>query len=755
MASMDGVICNGPMQNLPSEPRPERFDGRPLVVRCLSSPGVIALVLALALAAVLIAMRPPITRGQDFQLMHRFYKSYLRTSIRAGEWPLWNPYVSLGRPFLADPETAVFYPPTWIFVLLSETPALFIFLVFHFGLAAYFFLKLAARWTVPRHAAIGATLAYLLSGLLFGRLQSGQLGSFCGLAYWPAIFYFVERLREKINARDWIGLTLAAAGSFLSGNPQIFWLTAVALGLYILGAHLGSPWRENARHGLLHLGTVAGAFAFALLLCAAQLLPTIDLMAQSNRPAPNLQFSASFAMEVGQFASLFTFQPSLALLLEANLYIGVISAIVGLLGLGYWRDARVRGLWLLGTTGFLLALGQHTPVFAVIFHLFPSMGMFRVATRYGAFVPWALLLAGLIAWPKWGSAARARNILALVMVFELAAYGVTADTLYLQLALIAGGVMAVSSLAMRSLKQPAWVRAGGLWRYGLLAVMCIDSSVVAAKMWSAYKRVTPHQYLEAAISDSLHKKNLYPANGVPPRLFIPLYMIRPDSGMEYGFSNVTGYGALTAMRVWSYLLMGTGLPPESTEVTFFPDAMFAAGPFPFPEMNIAAGMAGGTRKLVFNDHPGERAYLAYSWEQVPDWTAALRRMILRQVDPRCTLLEAPATGPAEPGAKPPFGDVVIDSFHRNSLSLQVHSSASALLMVAEAWSPGWRATVNGRPVEVLPANVWMRAVAVPAGESRVEMYYVEPSLARGAAISLAAWLVLMAIGWRSRRRPSL
>jgi hypothetical protein len=741
------------MQRLPNEQKPVQIDERPLVFRRLSSDAGIALVLALAVSAILITMRPPIMLGQDFQLMHRFYKLYLRTSIRAGEWPLWNPYVTLGRPFLADPETAVFYPPNWIFVLLPEIPALFAFLVFHFGLAAFFFLKLAERWTVPRPAAVGATLAYLLSGPLLGRLQCGQLGSFSVLAYWPAVFYFGERLRERITAKHWIGLTLASGGSFLSGNPQIFWLTAVALGLYLAGAHLGSPWRKNTGHGLLVLGTAAGAFVFSLLLGAAQLLPTIDLMSQSNRPAPNIQFSSSFAMEAGQFASLCTFQPSVTVGMEADLYIGVISAIVGLLGLSYWREPRVRGLWLLGTTGFLLALGQRTPVFAALFRLFPPMGMFRVATRYGAFVPWAILLAGLIAWPDCGSASRARTILALVIGFGLAAYGVTADRLYLQIALVAGGAMAVCALAMRRRRQTAWARTGRLWQYGLLAVMGIDSSLVAAKTWIAYERITPHQFLEAEITDFLHKKNFYPANGVPPRLFVPFDLVRTDSGMEYGFSNVTGYGALTAMRVWSYLLMGTGLSPESLEVTYFPAAMFAARPFPFPNMNITAEMTDRTRKLVFNEHPGERAYLAYSWEQVPDWTAALRRMIRRQADPQRALLEAPATIPMDQTAKSQVGDVVINSFHRNSISLQVRSSTAALLMVAEAWSPGWRATVNGRPVEVLPANVWMRAVSVPAGESRVEMYYVEPSLARGAAISTAAFLVLMAVGWCSRRRP--
>ncbi|HXA80010.1 MAG TPA: hypothetical protein VNV14_01970, partial [Opitutaceae bacterium] len=65
------------------------------------------------------------------------------------------------------------------------------------------------------------------------------------------------------------------------------------------------------------------------------------------------------------------------------------------------------------------------------------------------------------------------------------------------------------------------------------------------------------------------------------------------------------------------------------------------------------------------------------------------------------------------------------------------------------------ATVNDVPTEVLPANVWMRAVRVPAGESRIELHYVEPDLARGAVISLCALLVLVATGWRSHRMSTV
>ena len=39
--------------------------------------------------------------------------AFLLESLRAGELPLWNPYVRLGQPFAATLYSQVFYPPRW------------------------------------------------------------------------------------------------------------------------------------------------------------------------------------------------------------------------------------------------------------------------------------------------------------------------------------------------------------------------------------------------------------------------------------------------------------------------------------------------------------------------------------------------------------------------------------------------------------------------------------------------------------------
>ena len=722
----------------------------------LRGDGWIACIIAVAITSVLLGMRPSVTQGVDYQLMHQFYKFYLHSSVRTGEMPLWNPYTALGRPFLADPEAEVFYPPNWVFLMGAGMPALFLFLAFHFWLAGFFFIKLARTWAVPRPAAIAFALVFLTSGPLLGRLLGGALDYFCGLCYWPLLFWLGEKIRVRMAWRYFMALVLAVSGCFLSGQIQCFYLTGLALTVYLTGVHLGSPWRETAWQGLKCLGTLASAYIFALLLCAVQLLPTLDLMLQGNRAGPSLEFAASSPLDWNWITSLFISQPvcPTATWWDANLYIGAIPTVAGLLGLSRWRDPRGRALGLLGGVGFLLSLGQHTPLFAAVLQVCPWMGLFRVAARYATFLSWALLLAALVAWGK-GSFDRLRILSLCCVLLAGAAYVAWSDDLYRHTALIDSGWWTGAAVAIMIMVRPQRIRLPVAAVSLLLTLLGIDACVAARQTWMSYRNFLRGRHAEEQVTDLLKQRGLYSANGVPPRVFIPGSILRADSGMKYGFSSVAGYGALTSMRIWTYLHIGAGLPVDFFQDTYLPNEAYRAGPFPFPGMNILIGGMEGSLKLFSNPHPGERAWLVYASEPVSDWMSALPRLIKPGFDPFSTaLLEAPAQ--AQVFSAKGQGEVQIDAFRRNAIEFHVHSSLPALLVIAEAWYPGWHATVNGQKTEVWPANVWMRAVRVGAGNSTVRLYYLEPSLARGAAISGGAMLVLITLGllWRRRERAA-
>ena len=57
------------------------------------------------------------------------------------------------------------------------------------------------------------------------------------------------------------------------------------------------------------------------------------------------------------------------------------------------------------------------------------------------------------------------------------------------------------------------------------------------------------------------------------------------------------------------------------------------------------------------------------------------------------------------------------------------------MVLSEVYYPGWRATVDGNPAQLVRADYVLRALCVPAGEHRIEMVYDPPSLKVGLAIT--------------------
>ncbi len=74
--------------------------------------------------------------------------------------------------------------------------------------------------------------------------------------------------------------------------------------------------------------------------------------------------------------------------------------------------------------------------------------------------------------------------------------------------------------------------------------------------------------------------------------------------------------------------------------------------------------------------------------------------------------------------------------------LEAESSGPGLLVVNDLWSPGWRATLDGAPVTIHPADAAVRAVDWPAGRHVLEMRYDPPELRVGLWISAFGALVL-------------
>jgi hypothetical protein len=82
---------------------------------------------------------------------------------------------------------------------------------------------------------------------------------------------------------------------------------------------------------------------------------------------------------------------------------------------------------------------------------------------------------------------------------------------------------------------------------------------------------------------------------------------------------------------------------------------------------------------------------------------------------------------------PPEARIV--SYEPNRLAIETVADKRAALVLSEVSYPGWEATIDGQPAEILTADYLLRSVILPEGKHRVEMRYTAPAARRGAIIS--------------------
>jgi hypothetical protein len=121
----------------------------------------------------------------------RVYQKWNNTSLE----PIFIPRTTF--PFLAFPQTAVFYPLNLIFYILSITTALCCFIILHIFLAGFFMYILIRHWTVSRTPAFVSAIVLMFHGAVVSRLE---FLSFISTIIWaPSLFYLFDNAIKKIS----------------------------------------------------------------------------------------------------------------------------------------------------------------------------------------------------------------------------------------------------------------------------------------------------------------------------------------------------------------------------------------------------------------------------------------------------------------------------------------------------------------------------------------------------------------------------
>ena len=86
--------------------------------------------------------------------------------------------------------------------------------------------------------------------------------------------------------------------------------------------------------------------------------------------------------------------------------------------------------------------------------------------------------------------------------------------------------------------------------------------------------------------------------------------------------------------------------------------------------------------------------------------------------------------------------------------MRVRSRSGGLVVLHDAFAPGWRATIDGQNAPVLPVNILSRGVVVAPGDHTIAMAYLPPGLLLGLLISSVTVAFAVVMKMRSNRRAA-
>jgi hypothetical protein len=770
----------------------------PPMPRRSHAPGPLPLALAtLALAALLYP--GALLRGEAFFERDLHLDWYPRLAalgrvLAAGAWPLWDPGLGFGQPLLADPSLQALYPPTWLALALPWGAAYTSFVLLHLFVAALGAARLAARLGAGRVGCWAAGLSFILSGPVQSAVNLWT--HFAGIAWMPWALLAANDAVARPGFGSSLAVAAALAVQLLAGSPDVFAVT-LALSFALAALRLARGWRRRAR-SRQRPSALLGGMALAAALTAVLWWPAAEAVSRSARSELPVDVRVAWSVPAAGLSRLVVpldparvpFEPGVWTRLYDrpvqpllhSLYLGLPTlGLASLALLAPPRRARALALAAAGAAILAFAMGPHGPLYEPLSALlaplralrFPSKAMLAVALGVS-------LLAGL------GVRALARVTARLVLAAVLLAASAGSALLAARFGAASGwspllGAGFALVLALHGSRlTPAFAAKA------LVAIACADllaahrelNATAPAALLTEPPPVV--QYLRSEAGGRVHVWDYHTLPQAAERLLGRRDPYRPMAGPAGLDRRVLQFVAQRQVLVpltsgffgieTSYDLDVRGLyPRELNDLTFLAQRLQGT-----PAQTRLLRM-GGVAKLIalhergFEDLRLERVVpnlvgdplrvfavpdpLPRAWlvgrTRLADGEAAFRALAEPSFDPAVMALVAAGTpleaeGPAE-------GSVRWLERRPDRQRLETASPRRALLVVADAYDPGWLARLDGVPAPLVRANLAFRGVRVPPGRHLVELVYRPRSVVHGLFIS-AATLVATALACVAGRR---
>jgi len=747
---------------------------------------------------------------RDIHLTWMAHAAAFVRAAAAGSWPLWDPYYGFGQPHWAVPQTQTLYPPTLLLLVLPPGMAFTLSAIGHLvfaGVGVCLLLRRAGAAFLPSLAGGGLVA---LSGPYLSMLNVWH--QLAGAAWIPWLLLLADRGLQRATPGSALAWGAAASLQVFAGAGEMSAFAALANAAQVVHACSRADGTLRRRR----LATAAAAAALAIGLSAALWWPALALAGRSIRrdlPDVDRGFSSIHPLALAQAVlpaplDALPFPSGDAALASesaepflASLYLGL--PVLGLVAaaLARRRCALTRAALALLLLGLLLALGRHLPLLGLALWKLPPLAAFRFPAKAMALVAlaWALLAAlgaDALARGQARRAGLAGAALATALSLGFAAWAPASGLAWTPLPARPAGELVAFTLAA-ALLLVAGARLGGRRRELAIAAAACLALFDLATQHAGLNPTAPAAFFASPPPVVEAIRPTVESAGEEPFTRVHVWDYRPvPAGKRFPERDLGAFYQETPVGAPVPLARAAGLqaylyPSTSSRFgvfgSFTKDLMrlYPAGLHDLtllvreapetPAYGRLLRLAGVTHVLALHDggqqplEPVARLEGVFREPirvfRVPDplpRSYAVGGVRVADAGAAYALLLQPDFDPAREIVLPEGAPRIASGFAGTSrvaellpdrVRLDAQLSADGFVVLLDAWDPGWRATVDGRPAPVLRANVAFRAVPVPAGRHGVELLYRPTELRAGVTLSLLTLLAAaFAAAWARRAR---
>jgi hypothetical protein len=692
----------------------------------------------------------------------------------SGTMPFWNPYSLGGVPLLANGQSGIAYPVR-IVLALVVSPLINhdLIIVLHVFLSGFFMFLLLKELRLRLLPAFLGAAAWIFAGWNSGLMNTEV--TLIATTWLAAALLLIHRASRT---RSW--RTAAAAGiplglMALGGQLQYAAISFGVCGIYAaaLAVEPLIRWRTPSRFKPARLAYVAWTLSIGAGLAAVTLLPTALYVGEGGREAPSYtDFLRNHTMASDVFKHVFSGGPATPpTLVYLGMFVGIIPLSLAFVGCFLRRPGAALGRWLaIGT--FLLAIGAPV-VTRMAYYLIPGVSRLSSTGQglwlfdFGVILLAAIGLDAVLEWTARGS----RRL----------------HTRQPALARWSPRVAAV--LAVLAVGGTAWQMMDYAWY--------LNPPFTPRTQRTAFFPTTP------AISAVLRDRRQRGA--AEPQRLIGFNALVGNQSVALNLEDADGYDSVASNRVRSLWYVIEGLPvdlaisqqkrntalgfssgssssfitnfqPASTRfallarmgiTTIIADSETAAALLSNPQMSAPLELKpiylGGDASVLNLVGSQPRAWVVHEADVASSASDALRRFAATNFEYRSRMVVEPDAGLGTSGrvSRRGAGPSTIaqrDALTPNGTTFTVRSGSPGWLVMADMYAPGWHVTVNGHDAKLVRSDYTLRAVAIPAGQSRVVLRYRPPGFALGLVMSGLTLLLLVTIAvstrWRGCRRQS-